>query len=245
MLLNIILGIIFIPIALLNLLGPLFVKKVQKLPARLRFTGHDENEFLLSRDKEFNLLDSQIKGIGFDYVGSSFMKDVNTETNFSLYSNETDLTCAVVVSIVSNAKSITYVEYSQLYEDGSMLDVFNASQVSPFPNMDIKIALRFPEIKSPKELYQVFIRIRNFLKNTSRPIPYDKSKGFKHVEDFIARESDELVKRGYCDNEIDANGKRSLTWKGAYLLTWRSVFPGNRIRDLIDRSYATRIIRNV
>jgi hypothetical protein len=244
MLIKIVLGIIFIPIALLNLLGPLFVKKVQKLPARIRFTGHDEKEFLLSRDEEFNLLDSEIKAIGFEYIGSSFMKDIHAETNFSLYTNETDMTCAVVVSIVSNVKSITYMEFSQLYEDGSMLDVFNASQVSPFPDMDIKIALRFPEIKSPKELYKVFIRIRDYLKNTAKPMAYDKSKGFKHVEDFMARESDELVKRGYCYNEIDTEGKRSLTWKGAYLLTWRSVFPGSRIRDYIDRSYARNMFKN-
>jgi hypothetical protein len=244
MLIKIVLGIIFIPIALLNLLGPLFVKKVQKLPARIRFTGHDEKEFLLSRDAEFNQLDSEIKATGFEYAGSSFMKDINAETNFSLYTNEADMTCAMVVSIVSKVKSITYMEFSQLYEDGSMLDVFNATQVSPFPDMDIKIALRFPEIKSPKELYQVFIRIRNYLKNTAKPMAYDKSKGFKLVEEFMARESDELVKKGYCYDEIDAEGKRSLTLKGAYLLTWRSIFPGNRIRDFIDRSYARNMLRN-
>lgn len=244
MLIKIVLGIIIVPIALLNLLGPIFIKKVQRLPARIRFTGHDENEFLLSRDDEFIKLDSEIKSLGFDYIGSSFMKDTNTETNLSLYTNETDLTCAVLVSIVSRVKTITYVEFSQLYEDGSMLDIFNASQVSPFPNMDLKIALRYPDIKSPQELYSVFLRIRNYLKNTARPMAYGKSKGFKHVEDFMARESDELVKRGYCFNEIDTEGKRPLTWKGAYLLTWRSVFPGSRIRDLIDRSYASKMLRN-
>jgi hypothetical protein len=58
------------------------------------------------------------------------------------------------------------------------------------------------------------------------------------------RASDELVKRGYCYNEIDTEGKRSLTWKGAYLLTWRSVFPGSRIRDYIDRSYARNMLKN-
>jgi hypothetical protein len=244
MIIKIVLGIIFIPIALLNLLGPLFVKKVQKLPARIRFAGHDEKEFLLSRDAEFNQLDSEIKATGFEYAGSSFMKDINAETNFSLYTNENDMTCAMVVSIVSSVKSIIYIEFSQLYEDGSMLDVFNASQVSPFPNMDIKIALRFPEIKSPRDLYGIFLRIKNYLNNTARPVAYDKSKGFKLVEEFMARESDELVKRGYCNAEIDAEGKRSLTWKGAYLLTWRSVFPGNRIRDYIDRSYARNMLRN-
>jgi hypothetical protein len=60
----------------------------------------------------------------------------------------------------------------------------------------------------------------------------------------MARESDELAKRGYCYNEIDSDGKRSLTWKGAYLITWRSVFPGNRIRDYFDRMYAARILKN-
>ncbi len=72
---------------------------------------------------------------------------------------------------------------------------------------------------------------------------YDRSMGFKHVEDFMARESDEMVKRGYCNSLIDPDGKRSLTWKGAYLLTWRSVFPGSWIKNLAERSYAARILK--
>ena len=32
-------------------------------------------------------------------------------------------------------------------------------------------------------------------------------RALSYVEEFMARESDELVKRGYCNNEIDSEGK--------------------------------------
>lgn len=240
----IILGLLLVPIFLLNALGPLLIKKIQKLPARVKFEKHDEKEFLSSRDQEFNELNRKIIEIGFEYVGSSFMADSHTNTSFSLYSNDADLTCCTIVSMVSKVKSLTYVEFSQLYNDGSMLDVSNANQVSPFPKMDLKLAVRYPEIHEPKELYEVFLKLKKSLKNTAQPIGYDKSKGFEVVEEFMAQESDMLVEKGYCNEPVDQEGKRTLTFKGAYLMTWRSVFPGNKIKNWLDRSTAHKLLKN-
>lgn len=240
----IILGLLLVPIFLLNALGPLLIKKIQKLPARLKFKKHDEKEFLLSRDAEFNELNRKIIEIGFEYVGSSFMTDSHTDTNFSIYSNDSDLTCCMIVSMVSKIKSITYVEFSQLYNDGSMLDVSNADQISPFPKMDLKLAVRYPEIHEPKKLYEVFLKLKKFLKNTAQPTAYDKNKGFEVVEEFMAKESDILVEKGYCNEPVDQDGKRTLTFKGAYLMTWRSVFPGNKVKKWLDRSTAQKLLNN-
>lgn len=244
MILKIVLGIIFVPILLLNLLGPLLIMKTQRLPARVRFKEHDEQEFLSTRDEEFNSLDRSIRGLGFEYIGSSFMEDSHTQTNFSLYSNEKELTCATVVSMVSNVKSITYVEFSQAFADGSMLDISNADQVNPYPKTSIKEAVRYPEIKDPEELLKVFQRVKRLLKNSSSPVPYDKETGFKMVEEFMAMESDDLVKKGYCKDEIDKEGKRPLTLKGACLITWKSVFPGNKIMNWLNGSYARKLLKN-
>ena len=242
--LKIVLGIIFVPILLLNILGPLLIKKAQKLPARVKFNEHDEQEFLSSREEDFNALDESIRCLGFEYIGSSFMEDSHTKTNFSLYSNEKELTCAMVVSMVSNVKSITYVEFSQTYSDGSMLDVSNADQVSPFPKTDFKVAVRYPKITEIEELYSIFRKLKNSLKNSSTPIAYDKATGFNMVEEYMAMESDDLVSKGYCKEEIDEEGKRLLTLKGAYLITWKSVFPGNKFMNWSNASQARKLLNN-
>ncbi len=244
MILKIIIGVIFVPLILMNVIGPFVIKKVQKLPARISFNKHDEEEFLLNRDEEFHSLNGQIRNLGFEYIGSSFMEDSHIQTNFSLYSNENELTCAMVVSIVSKVKSITYVEYSQAYSDGSMLDVSNSDQVSPYPKMDLKLAVRYPEITDPEQLYIVFNKLKKSLNNSSSPIPYDKETGFKMVEEFMAKESNVLVSKGYCKDEIDENGQRSLTFKGACVLTWKSVIPGKSILNKLNLAYARKILKN-
>ncbi len=228
----------------MNVIGPFIIKKVQKLPARISFNKHNEDEFLLSRDEEYHYLNDKIKKLGFEYIGSSFMEDSHTQTNFSLYSNESDLTCAMVVSMVSNVKSITYIEYSQTYSDGSMLDVSNADQVSAYPKMDLKIAARYPETSDPEQLYNIFNKLKKSIKNSSSPIPYDKATGFEMVEDFMAKESDVLVSKGYCNDEIDGEGKRSLTFKGACILTWKSAFPGKNILNIVNLAYAKKLLKN-
>jgi hypothetical protein len=244
MVVKVIIGIILIPLFFLNIIGPLIIKKLQKLPARVKFEPYVEQEFLLKCSEAFNRLDENIRSLGFEYLGSSYMADSHTETNFSLYSNKDDLTCAMVVTMVNNLKEITYMEFSQLYADGSMLDVTNADEVPVYPRMDIKITARYPEVKNALELYKRFKVLRKSLKNSEHAIPYNKESGFKVVQDFIAIESDILVKKGYCAQEIDDEGKRQLTLKGAYLTTWRSVFPGRIIQGFFDKKYSNKLLDN-
>ncbi len=243
MVVKIVIGIVFVPLILLYLLAPLLIKKLQKLPARIKFEPHDEKEFLLSRDDEFHELASQVRTLGFSYIGSSFMEDSHTETNFSLFSNEEDKTTAMVVSMVSDVKSITYIEFTQIYKNGSMLDVSNAQEVPVYPKMDLKMAVRYSEIKDPEELYKIFKKIKKSLKNADEPVTYEKKAGFSTVEEFMAKESDMLVIFGYCDPYID-DGKRALTMKGAYLLTWKSLFPGKKINALLDKAYSKKVLNN-
>jgi hypothetical protein len=59
---------------------------------------------MANRDHDFRRLDGEIRALGFNYLGSSFMRDTQTETHFSLYSHGTDVDCAMVVSMVSKVK---------------------------------------------------------------------------------------------------------------------------------------------
>ncbi len=244
MLVEIATGIVLVPLFALNGLAPLLIKRIQKLPARVKFEPHDDREFLLSRGEEFHQLSSDIRRIGFEYVGSSFMKDSHSETNFSLYCNDIEKAGAMVVHMENNAQSFTYVEFSQLYANGTMLDVGNASEVSAYPKMDLKISVKYPKVRDVAELYSRFKVVRESLKNSEIVVPFDTSNGFEIVERFMAKESDILVEKGYCLPEIDSEGKRRLTLKGAYLITWRSVFPGKKIQAAIERLYSNRLLKN-
>ena len=242
MIIKIILATLIAPIILLNMFGPIITKRTQKIPARFKIIKHDEKEFLLGRDKEFHALNSEIRALGFKYIGSSFIENGQVETSFSLYSNEADLSCAMLVSIESPVKLITYVEFTQMYADGFMLDVCNVNQVSAYPKMDIKLMARYPHIQAPKELYAIFRSLRQTHQHASKPIAVDPNKGFQLVAEHLAKEADILVENGYCKPEIDQEGKRSLTWKGACLMTWVGVFPGNRLKNKMEITYAKKLL---
>lgn len=239
--LTMLIRLIVLPVLALNLLGPLLIWRTQRLPARIRFQPHDEASFMASRDEAFRGLDADMRGLGFRYLGSSFMRDTHTETNFSLYAHD-DQACAMVVSIVSKVKSIAYVEFAQLYADGSILDVTNTPIPSPYPRVDLKIHARFPEVLATAELHARFLALRASLKNTAQPMPYSADAGFRMVEDFMDRESDLMTRLGYCHPEVDADGRRPLTLKGAYLLSWRSIFPGRTLRGWREKQHSARLL---
>jgi hypothetical protein len=242
MTLQIILGLILLPVLALNLLGPLLIWRVQKLPARVRFRPHEESGFLANRDPAYRQLDGEIRALGFGYLGSSYMRDTQTEANFSLYTHASDQSCAMVVTMVSRIKTITYVEFTQVYADGSLLSTSNVDMPSTYPRMALKVAVRFAEVADPRELYARFRSLRAGLRNSARAVPYSASEGFRMVEDFMDYESDLLVEMGYCFPQVDAEGRRALTLKGAYLLSWRSIFPGKGLKGWLDRQHAARLL---
>jgi len=234
--------VLLIPVSLQNLLGPIIVKQTQRLDARFKFIPYAEPDFMLRQDEHYLAICNELKALGFDYVGSSSLAGSHSDSDFSLFCNDQERCSAMLASISSKVMGLRYIEFTQLYADGSILDVSNATQASVFPHLDIKIALRYPELKTVDALYQRFVALRNSLKNSASPVPYDKSKVFSNMETYMERESDELVAKGYCLKPIDANGKRQLTWKGAILLTWKSVAPGRIIKSYLDKAYAKKML---
>lgn len=242
MTLKIVVGLIVLIALLPNLLGPLLIWKIQRIPARIRFKPHDEASFLESRDAQFQALDADIRALGFAYLGSSFMRDTQTEANFSLYTHPSDQSCAMVVNMASKIKSLTYVEFTQMYADGSLLSVSNVDMPSTYPRMQMKIGARYPDVHRSEELYARFRALRSGLDNTARPVPYSTEEGFRLIEDFMDMESDHMVELGYCHPQVDADGRRRLTLKGAYLLTWRSITPGKPLVDWLDKRRSGRLL---
>lgn len=242
MALQILLALVLLPVLALNLLGPLLIWRSQKLPARIRFKPHDEASFLANRDDDFRRLDAGVRDLGFGYLGSSYLRDTHTEANFSLYTHGSDRSCAMVVSMVSKIKAITYVEYTQVYADGSLLSTSNIDMTSTYPHMPVKIATRFAEVDDPRELHARFLALRAGLRNSARAVPYSAEEGFRMVEDYMDHESDLLVEMGYCHPQVDAEGRRALTLKGAYLLSWRAIFPGKGLTGWLDRQRSARLL---
>jgi len=232
---NLLLTLLVIPLALVNLIGPLLVLRTQKIPARVRFSSVDNTRFMAERDARFKQLDQEVRELDFDHLGSSALQNNQTTSYFSLYAHPREQAAAMLVTMASGSKKVTYAEFAQLYADGTLLDVNNAPVLPSYPRMDCKRGVRLPAVNELKVLLNTLQALRGLLPNSAPAIPYPSDQGFKPIEDFIARESDELARLGYCHAEIDDNGRRALTLKGALLLTWKNAIPGKLILALMEQ----------
>ncbi len=243
MIVDVLVGLLIF-VAILYIAAPLWIYRVQKLPARVSFDAVDEAIFLSDQSDKFKALDNKLEEIGFEYIGSSMLLDTHNAACFSLYFNVKGNTTGMLLSMKSAADNFTYVAFSQLYSDGTMLDVSNSPAVPVYPKMDIKISARFPEVHDVENLYRIFLQLKSSLKNSSSSIGYRRESGFSKIEAFIAKESDALVYLGYCKEPIDLEGKRSLTLKGAFIFTWKNIFPGKGIYDKLGQAYAKKLLIN-
>lgn len=230
---------------LLNLLAPLLVWRSQRIPARVRLHPVDDPGFIAARSERFRELHARLEEMGAGYIGSSSLALENAITHFSVYLLDEGLTFGTLVSITGGDEEVVYAEFSRLYRDGSILDVNNAPVVSAYPDMDVKIMARLPGISEPADLHAAFKRLAAALHNSAPPANAAELDCFGVIRDYIEKESDELVKMGYCHPEVDASGNRALTLKGAYLMTWGQLAPGNWIRRFLDARYARRLLQAI
>lgn len=228
---------------LINLLAPLLVWRSQTVPARVRLHAIDDPGFIAARCERFRELHARLLEMGGQYIGSSTLSLENATTHFSVYLLDSGFTFGTLVSIAGGDEEVVYTEFSRLYQDGSILDVNNAPVVSAYPDMDVKIMARLPGLQDPAALRAAFNHLASTLRNSALPANAAELDCFDVIRDYIEKESDELVRMGYCHPEVDASGNRSLTLKGAYLMTWGQLAPGNWIRKFLDARYARRLLQ--
>lgn len=235
--------IVGIPV-FINIIGPFIIWKTQKLPAIVKFQALEDDQFLENRNEGFKAYDQSLEKLGFSSVGSSLLKDSNTDSYFRLYWHKDIKVAAMVVTMQSKAEEITCLDITQKYMDESFLGVSNSKTPEAYPKLDIKLSYRFPKITNADELLKVHTRLKARYKSDLEPLDYDVSKGFRDVELFFKKESDALLGIGLTKKEIDTEGKRSLTLQGAMALTYRAIPPGKNIWAYITEKRAEAALKD-
>lgn len=229
----------------MNTIGPFIVLKKQKIQTNVEFVAVDESSFIEDRNEQFKEYDSELHELKFVSIGSSILLDSHSESHFRLYWNAEIKMAAMVVSMKSNVEDITFIEFIQLYSDGTLLSVNNSKQLPAYPEFDFKKAIRFPKEQSPRALLKYHDAIKKNLKNDTVAVDYQIANGFKGIEDHLKRESDELLKKGLVKETVDDNGKRSLTLFGAYAMTMRLVSPWKNILSYMEEKKRKKLLGSV
>jgi hypothetical protein len=236
--------LIVIPLAYvlsMHLMGPVLVKRSERLPEAYRFTLINEREFFSQRSETFIMLDYEMRTLGFEYVGSSVLSNTNADSFFSLYTKADEALAAMLTTMVNPLGDFSYAEFTRLYEDGSSLEVNNAPISPLFPRRAHKVQLRYPEINTLSRLYETTQRLIATLPNSATPKPLPRAAEFTEVERILNRELEWLVDEGYYARQV-VNGFHPMTLKGAVLFSWKSLWPWQQIRQWLDVWRSQRLL---
>jgi hypothetical protein len=218
------------------------IYRSQGLEAEVRFQVEPAAEFFAARDDHFRFLDQQLRGLGYAFIDAATMDQSATRVWVSLYWSPGDQLAATVATMSNGIENFTYIEFTQLYQDGRVLSVSNVPVQSVYPEIPVKKSFHYPEFEYPASLIAIHHTLAARYAGDAVVLDYDVKGGFSLVQKYARMESDELVRMGYARESIGSDGRRALTAKGAWLLTWRSIFPGNVLRQRAQNRVANRAL---
>ncbi len=224
-------------------LGPVIVLWSQKMPEKYSFRLLESQQFLSERTPTFIELHEEIQGGDFEYIGSSELILSNTSMYFSIYNNFDKKIACTLVTAQSAPVNTTYIEFTQMYKNGSTLNVSNAPIINVYPKSEYRLSFRFPLVNDFDQLFTLAEKLINSNKQNDEKTTFTRGKEFEAVESYLNRELSELIERGWVQSKTVA-GNRRLTIKGASLMTWKMLWPIKQILNRIDISYSNRAIEN-
>ena len=167
-----------------------------------------------------------IAALGFEPVGYISLGSLapKTEAFMALFSNSKTMEWADVSVVTAATKVKGYIEFITRCSDDSQVDT-NTNSTAPvlFPSPSYHV-FRFPQIKDAFTLYRAHRMLVQQNIGGSRPELPQQGQELSELKRRLERFGPRQQERGYMYLEGDGLNFR-LTWKGAILGAWRSIWP--------------------
>lgn len=172
-----------------------------------------------------------ITALGFQPVGYVSFGSMapNTQSYMALLSNSQTAEWADVSVVKAPTKVRGYIEFITRCSDDSQVDT-NTNSTAPvlFPSPSYHV-FRFPQIKDGFTLYRAHRMLVQEKIGGSRPELPPPGQELSELKRRLERYGPRQQERGYMYLEADGQNFR-LTWKGAILGAWRSIWPISALR---------------
>lgn len=225
-------------------LGPIMVYFSQKLPTQYRFELLDSEGFLKQRGIIFYALHEQILDSGFRYVGSSELNMSHSALYFSIYySEELKLTCTLMTAHATQNAPITQIEFTQMYDDGTLFSVNNNSVFGAYPKWSIKDGYRFPSVNDFNTLLLITEKLISSYKSDCLTVALKAGTEFQAIEDHLNDEVQHLIDIGWASPKQQGDHYH-LTMKGAVIMTWKMCWPIKMFINKADIKRAEEALKN-
>jgi len=214
------------------ILGPILLRIQFRYNARLNpqfvpleSLSPDVQQFMAPRAKS-------IAGLGFEPVGYVNIGKMtsNTGSFMALFSNPRTQEWADVSVVKSPTRMAGYIEFITRCSDDAQVDTnTNATPSVLFPLPTYHV-FRFPQVKDAFTLYRAHRMLVQEKIGGSKPELPPVGQELAELKRRLERYGPRQQERGYM--YLDKSGEYfHLTWKGAILGAWRSVWPVSSLRQ--------------
>jgi len=166
------------------------------------------------------------------------------EAFMALLSNPHTNEWADVSCEVAEGKSRGYMEFITRCSDDVEVDTSTKGTDPPLFSSPSRHAFRFPQIDDVFTLYRAHRTLVQDNVNGSRPVLPPRGQELAELQRRLERFGPSQQARGYM--RLDRTGKTyRLTWKGAIVGGWRSVWPMPMVRRIRMRRKSAAILRKI
>lgn len=230
----------------LYLIGPLVVKATFRYSATIQPLKVLPETVPAAVRAAVDRWSAQIQALGFSPLGVYNMGALasNTQSFLAYFVNRTAGDFANVSVVLSSAVTKSYFEFSSSFSNALTLDT-NMNSIVSIGSVPADILIfRFPSIASPSQLYQVHRALIQKHAGFLRPqLPPEGEEATRIVKQ-LGRFGPCQAAAGLMYLAPGATHYR-LTWKGALLMTWKSIWPTPLIRRSLYAMRMQRVLKSL
>jgi hypothetical protein len=232
--------------AAMFLLGPIILRFTFKFKAKVDPQLVARESLPVDVQQFMTRHSAGIEGLGFERVGYIKLGTLagGTQSFMALFSNSKTQEWADI-SAVKSAKGLKgYFEFITRCSDDTQVDT-NTNSTAPVLSASAGYhVFRFPQITDASRLYRAHQMLVHENIGGSRPELPAKGQEVAELKRRLERYGVRQQQCGYM--VFDPAGQQfRLTWKGAFLGAWRSIWPISAIRNLMQQSQSQARLRSL
>ncbi|MGE0086459.1 MAG: hypothetical protein AB7S75_18785 [Desulfococcaceae bacterium] len=241
--------LILAEIIIFGVVAPIIVHSKQRQSAKPRFDLFDPRNLPQDKADYFVRNLQLLQKEGFEPAAFvSWESNENQRILFVLTVNRKNRDMAMSVLATGGTATkpieIRYTEFCTVFGDSSEINTNSNPQPDVLKQFPDKKVFSFPSIKDPHHLYILHRRlIARFALGKEAVLP-SKDTEVMAVQMSVTRFLARQAKAGYF--QTDESGEILMpTWKGAFLMTWKLVWPVSFIRNILQRRRMNIFLRQL
>jgi hypothetical protein len=178
----------------------------------------------------------ELSNLGFELLGCYDCGNLTNETHsyVEYFCNRATNEFASVCALVTPTSVASYLEFSSSFANGMVLETNTNGALPLTPANRGHRVFRFPRIQASQELYRIHQQLAKKYAAGFWAQPEPKGEELQRYVRVIENYGPRHTQIGHMELSEDANWYK-LTWKGAFLLTWRGLWPTCVLRRLAQR----------